>query len=216
MVELVPVFPLPNAVLFPHTRLPLHVFEPRYRAMVRDATAGEGLIAVALLCPGFEEDYEGSPAYHPVGTVGRVEELERLPDGRFNLTLVGMERVELQEIPSEKPYRIARATRRPERVVDESAPGLLEAKLDLMASQGYLLRELAEASVPGIILDERLPFETAVNGACANLPVEPHLRQELLELDDPRDRRSRAAEMIEEVLEAVLKLKRDLRSQEMN
>ena len=54
---IVPVFPLPNAVLFPRTVLPLHIFEPRYRAMVSDADAGDGMIAIALLEPGFEKDY---------------------------------------------------------------------------------------------------------------------------------------------------------------
>lgn len=77
-MELGPVFPLPNAVLFPDTVLPLHIFEPRYRQMIHDAANGDGRIAVALLEPGYEEEYEGAPAFHRVGTVGRIENLEQL------------------------------------------------------------------------------------------------------------------------------------------
>ena len=113
-MELAPVFPLSNAVLFPDTVLPLHIFEPRYRQMIRDVSGGEGHLAIALLEPGYEEDYEGSPAFHRVGTLGRIEDLESLPDGRFNLHLVGLRRVELEEIPSPTRYRVARLIARDE------------------------------------------------------------------------------------------------------
>ena len=92
--DIVPLFPLPGAVLFPDTVLPLHIFEPRYRRMVEDVRAGDGRIAIALLRQGWEEGYEGRPAIHDVGTVGRIRDLEPLPDGRFNLALVGLQRVE--------------------------------------------------------------------------------------------------------------------------
>ncbi len=207
MSDLVPVFPLPGVVFFPRTVLPLHIFEPRYRRMVRDASSGDGRLAVALLRPGWEGDYEGSPAFHDIATVGRMEDLEPLPDGRFNLRLVGLERVLLKEIVREKPYRIARALPLPETPVHEHAGAIRAAKLDLLASHGCLMRELAEDGAPGIVLDEQIPFETAVNGACANLPVDPRLRQELLEESDLVVRQRRAAGLLDEVLERVLRLK---------
>jgi Lon protease-like protein len=203
----VPVFPLPGVVFFPRTVLPLHVFEPRYRAMVRDAIDGEGLIAVSLLRPGWEADYTGSPQFHDIGTVGRIEDLEPLEDGRFNLRLVGMQRVHLGEWIKEQPYRLVRVAPISESSVDENADPIVAAKLDLLASHGCLVRELAPAGGQGIVLDDRMPFETAVNGACANLPVDPSVRQSLLEEDDLITRHRRASELLDDVLKRVLHLK---------
>lgn len=203
----VPVFPLPNVVFFPRTVLPLHIFEPRYRSMVRDATQGAGLIAVSLLRPGWEEDYEGNPPFHVVATVGRIEDLESLPDGKFNLRLVGLVRVELGEVVRSQPYRTVRAREIPECGADDGTPDVRAAKLDLLASHGCLVRELTDRGSQGIVLDERIPFDTAVNGACANLPVDPAIRQALLEESDLRRRHARAAAVLNEVLERVLRLK---------
>jgi Lon protease-like protein len=203
----VPVFPLPGIVFFPRTVLPLHVFEPRYRAMVRDAMSGERLIAVSLLKPGWEANYQGSPAFHDVGTVGRIEDLEAIEDGRFNLRLVGVQRVRLGTWIQEHPYRRVRVEPLPETPVDEDASRIVAAKLDLLASHGCLIRELAASERPGVVLDDRIPFETAVNGACANLPVDPAIRQDLLEEDDLLERQRRASELLEEVLRRVLRLK---------
>ena len=204
---LVPVFPLPGVVFFPKTILPLHVFEPRYRQMVREAVTGEGLIAVSLLRSGWENDYQGSPAFHDVGTIGRIEDLEPQSDGRFYLRLVGLQRVVFGEIVQDQPYRIARALPLEETSVDERDSYLRSGKLDLLASHGCLLRELTDHESPTVVLDDRIPFETAVNGACANLPVEPAVRQSLLEEDDLRRRYDRAAALLNEVLERVLHLK---------
>lgn len=107
-----PVFPLPRVVFFPGTLLPLHFFEPRYRALADHCTKdGAGVMAVTLLRPGYEDDYEGSPAIHTVAGVGRVVAHQRNPDGTHNLVLHGLGRVSLDEQPSEHPFRIARGTR---------------------------------------------------------------------------------------------------------
>ncbi len=204
---IVPIFPLPQIVFFPRTILPLHVFEPRYKEMVREASEGEGLIAVALLRPGWEDDYAGSPAFHDVGTIGRIEDLEPLPDGRFNLRLVGLQRAVFSEIVQDVPYRRARVVPLNESEVDERNARILSGKLDLLASHGCLLRELTEHEGHTVVLDERIPFETAVNGACANLPVDPAMRQSLLEEDDLYRRFQRTSEILNEVLERVLHLK---------
>src|SRR5881227_3891120 len=104
------LFPLPNLVLFPHVVQPLHVFEPRYREMTADALAGDRLIALALLQPGWEADYEGRPAVHPIACLGRVVADQLLPDGRYNLLVRGLSRLRLLgEVPDDKPYRTARA-----------------------------------------------------------------------------------------------------------
>jgi uncharacterized protein len=102
------IFPLPNLVMFPHVIQPLHVFEPRYRELTEDALAQDKLIAMAVLAEGWEDDYEGRPALHPVACLGRIATHERLPDGRFNLLLLGLRRVKLvRELPPERLYRQA-------------------------------------------------------------------------------------------------------------
>jgi len=109
--ELVPVFPLPEVVLFPRQLLPLHIFEPRYRAMTADALAGEGCIAISLLKDGFERTYFTPHApIHSIVGVGQVVASEKLEDGRYNILLRGLCRARiLEELPG-KPYRRARLT----------------------------------------------------------------------------------------------------------
>jgi Lon protease-like protein len=102
------LFPLPNLVLFPYAVQPLHIFEPRYRQMTRDALAGDRLIAMVLLRPGWEADYQGRPPLHAVACLGRILAEQRLDDGRYNLLLRGLRRVRiLQEVASPAQYRSA-------------------------------------------------------------------------------------------------------------
>src|SRR3954447_10843753 len=84
------LFPLPNLVLFPHVVQPMHIFEPRYRQMTAESLAGDRLIAVVLLQPGWEEHYDDRPALHAVGCLGRIVAEERQADGRYNLLLRGL------------------------------------------------------------------------------------------------------------------------------
>jgi len=105
------LFPLPNLVLFPHVMQPLHIFEPRYQCLLEDALATDGLIAMALLAPGWESDYEGRPTLYPMACLGRVTTHHRLDDGTYNLLLLGLHRVRLgQEIEPRKPYREVEVT----------------------------------------------------------------------------------------------------------
>jgi len=88
----VPLFPLPNVVLFPRAVLPLHIFEDRYKAMTADVLAGNRLIAMALLRPGWEKDYYQTPAIEPVVCGGEIRSWEQLPDGKYNFLLQGRTR----------------------------------------------------------------------------------------------------------------------------
>jgi uncharacterized protein len=105
--ERIPVFPLPNVVLFPKTYLPLHIFEPRYRQMVADAADQGQCIGMALLKEGYEEEYYRNPPIYPVGCVGRLISVQRLEDGRSNILLHGVERFEIVQEFHEKNYREA-------------------------------------------------------------------------------------------------------------
>jgi Lon protease-like protein len=104
------IFPLPTAVLLPGAVLPLHIFEPRYRKMVADALGSDRILAMSMLESGWEQDYHGRPRVRRICGVGRIAEEERLPDGRFNIQLVGVGRAEIvEELPPEEPYRVVRA-----------------------------------------------------------------------------------------------------------
>jgi uncharacterized protein len=104
------VFPLPSAVLFPHSVLPLHIFEPRYREMVRDALAGDSVMALGGLQPGWEGSYAGRPPLAPLLCVGTILWHEEVEDGRYNLLLQGVCRARvLQELPERKLYREVQA-----------------------------------------------------------------------------------------------------------
>lgn len=103
------LFPLPNLVLFPGAIQPLHIFEPRYRQMMVDALADDRLITMSLLRPGWESEYHLNPPVYPGVCVGRIYQEELLPGGRWNLLLHGERRARiLEEVPSDRLYRLAR------------------------------------------------------------------------------------------------------------
>jgi len=107
----IPLFPLPGVVLLPETTLPLHVFEPRYREMLKDALAGERILGIQLLVPDGGAGDDGRPKVFPVGCAGEVVDHEPLPDGRANILLRGLFRYRIEsELPAGKPYRIAEVT----------------------------------------------------------------------------------------------------------
>jgi len=104
------LFPLPNLVLFPHVMQPLHVFEPRYRDLLEEALAGDRLITMGVLSPGWEHDYEGRPPVWPIGCLGRVAVCHRVSGGAYNILLVALRRVRLvRELPPKKRFREALA-----------------------------------------------------------------------------------------------------------
>ena len=204
----VPVFPLPGVVLFPGARLPLHVFELRYRTMVREALSGERVLALALLRPGWERDYQGSPEFHPLGCLARIDQVSWLPDDCYDLSLIGLSRARLGRAVREFPYRSVRAQVLPQEPLSEDDPlvqlerrALIEAGARLAASEraaspGAPAPETEPAGVP----EAQLTFETVVNTLCMGLAAEPAEKLALLEMDSLLERGRRAREMMEERL----------------
>jgi len=176
------LFPLPNVVLFPAQLLALHVFEPRYRRLIRDVIAQNLPLAVPRLQPGFDADYYGAPAVLPTCGVGEIREYSELPDGCYNIVVRGLARARLVEELRSEPYRVARAE---ELVSLPAAAPVAEALRTELIKQ---LRRLApQLSGPVQSLELRLgadPGQSAdiVAGA---LIEDPDFRQELLEELDP-------------------------------
>lgn len=155
----IPIFPLPNVVLFPDVPLPLHIFEPRYRAMVRDALAGSGLIGMVLLRGQWEDDYHGSPEVYRTGCVGRIVETTPLPDGKFNIVLSGVREFEILSEQRERAYRQATVEwREPD---SEPLPPGLRARLITMIER-YVGRS-GDDLPRGLLGDASLDDRTLVN-----------------------------------------------------
>lgn len=196
----VPIFPLPDVTFFPHTLLPLHVFEPRYRAMVMDVLARDRRLAVVKLQPGFDDvTYLGKPAVHPVAGAGEIVSWERLATGRYNILLKGEWRIRIEgERPSDTLYRIATAQK-----LEDVAPttDVSAALARIRAACGRLLQALerppdlldtalAEGQAPGVIADRI---------AAAVVP-DPALRQELLETLDVTRRLERLGAALDQLV----------------
>ena len=120
---------------------------------------------------------------------------------------MGLRRIGFEEIPSPTIYRVARLIARDETEVDDDDPKIIRAKLDLLASHAFLVQQVSGESGPSLAANDRLSFRAAVNGACANMPIEAQARQALLEIDDLRERQRQAQQMVNDVLEKVLALK---------
>jgi Lon protease-like protein len=175
----IPLFPLPNVVLFPNVFLPLHIFEPRYRAMVGDALAGDRIIGMVLLQPGYESNYEGRPAVFPIGCAGVITHAEPLDDGRFNIVLRGLERFRVTGEDSSKAYRLAEIDALPETVLEDDRAELRRHRHRLEALIAVAIeRAGAEPRFPATVHDEDL-----VNALAQYIELDPLERQALLERD---------------------------------
>ena len=159
------LFPLPNLVVFPHVMQPLHIFEPRYRAMLEEALEGDGLIAMAVLAPGWEPDYEGRPPLRPTACLCRVATHHRTSEGTYNVLLLGLKRIEItRELPPDKMFREAEA-----RLIDDEYPEemiftrqddqqrlleLFQQTLPQMPEGGHQLESLLGKQIPlGMLTD---------------------------------------------------------------
>jgi hypothetical protein len=189
MSDLLPLFPLPNVVLFPNVFLPLHIFEARYREMVADAALSDRLIGMVLLRPGWERDYEGWPAVYPIGCSGVMTHVDRLPDGRYNIVLRGLERFRILEEDQTKSYRravIEPLLERPLGADDRTVVRRVRTKLEA------LLESTAAPRTAAAMGDEDL-----VNALAQYLDLEPLEKQALLEHDSLRTRAAALVELLE-------------------
>ena len=193
----IPLFPLPNVVLFPQVLLPLHIFEPRYRDMVETATASHRLIGMVLLRPGYEPDYAGRPPVYPMGCAGVITHCQRLEDGCYNIVLRGVEKFRVSGEDDSRSFRQAHIEALPE---TPARPGDTELR-----KRRNHLDALLALSIERDGGAPRLP-ETAADDALINvlaqyLDFEPLERQHLLERDGVVAR----AESLIELLEMRLK-----------
>jgi Lon protease-like protein len=189
----IPLFPLPNVVLFPSVFLPLHVFEPRYREMVADALAGDRIIGMVLLQSGFETEYEGRPPVYRIGCAGVITHSESLPDGRYNMVLRGLEKFRILDEDTSHIYRLANIEALPEVASDDDRETLRRQRLRLEALLvAAVERTGSDPKFPPSVSDEDL-----VNALAQYLALDPVERQALLERDGIAARSQGLIELLE-------------------
>ena len=199
-LESLPVFPLPNTVLLPEQQLPLHIFEPRYRQMVRDALEGAPYLVVALI----EGDPQREPtAFAPIATAGKIVAHQRLADGRFNILVEGAVRVALEEIPSTQLYRRVRCTAIAEPYGEDADVPAAE-RTAMLSMVGMVMQAVraknpdAEFKPPAGLTAARLATRIT-----DRLIADARWRQRVLEASHPRERVARTTEALAQLIHEV-------------
>lgn len=189
-MEDLPIFPLPNAVLFPQAHLELHVFEPRYRALLDASLNSHRMMAIAQIQTGAGP--HGLPQIASIAGAGSIERRELLADGRSHIVLVGRARVRLEELPFVAPFRRARA-----RVVVDlhDVPSAASDELLLVAAiRGFV--EALRKEGPSISFErpEGVPAGELAHHAAQHLLFDGRIKQEILEMRHEKERIVRVAE----------------------
>lgn len=169
------IFPLTGALLFPGLQLPLHIFEPRYRAMISDSLVRDRRIA--MIQP--QRQYEGAPLFQ-IGCVGKIGEVEAMEDGRYNVILEGISRFRLlRELDVTTPFRQVEG----ELIEDDAGASLSAVE---RASFEREARRFAEAQGYSVDWDSvgRLDDVSLINGVSQIAPFDAAAKQALLEADN--------------------------------
>ena len=187
---MLPLFPLPNVVLFPNVFLPLFIFEDRYRAMVRDALAGDRLIGMVLLRGGTKPGASMPPIYD-VGCSGLITHMEPASGGRSNIVLRGLERFRILAEDHTRPYRQATVESLPEPTLDDHCLRRHRERLEALLDQ-RLRAKGSETRMPSQMADGDL-----VNALSQYLELDPVEKQALLERDGTMERCQSLIDLLE-------------------
>jgi uncharacterized protein len=205
---IVPLFPLPNVVLFPKTPMPLYIFEERYRTMVREALSGNRELVIALLRPGYESSYAGISAVHNIACLGRIETYEELEDGKYNIVVVGIHRVRLLREIQHSPYRLVEVETLEDEPQGERSAEAIERRNHL----GGLFARFTELATgikqQALELMPQLDFDSLVNmvAMTLNLPIEQ--KQSLLEIDETSGRCDVLIPILQQQLETLVMVRK--------
>jgi Lon protease-like protein len=157
-----PLFPLPNLWLFPGAVLPLYIFEPRYRQLVGDILDAQGRIVLGTVVPGHERELAGTPPVYPVAGLGEIAWHQKLPDGCYQLRLVGLARVAIRELESSRLYRRVEVRPLPEQNPRED---------DVPALRGRLSEAIRARTQPDLALPERAPVARLADLLLLRIPL---------------------------------------------
>jgi len=199
-----PLFPLEDVVLFPHSMIPLHIFEARYRKMVRDVLGSNRLVAISLQLEKESLEEGNIPRGANVASVGELVLAQELPDGRFNLVVRGRARIGIdEELPSDEPYRLIAAHEIPDDPAaasmdideaDTTLRALVSGLAESIPDGGELLKHVAAA--------QDTPAALA-NVVAASLIADAKARQRLLETTDVFQRLERLSNEVVALIDRV-------------
>jgi Lon protease-like protein len=179
----VPIFPLPDTVFFPHTLLPLHIFEPRYKALISDALAGDKMLGIVQLRPGWHDDYFGTPPIYKMLGVGKIVEVDKFDDGRYDIVLSGMYRTQVRQEISGEHYRRAEV----EVIDDLVPPGKKQEVEDVHTILLRIYEKLSDALPEGLSILPGVDIYTLSPGMLVDVMTS-------LLVDDSYERQSLLAE----------------------
>lgn len=193
------LFPLPNLVMFPHVLQPLHIFEPRYCALMEDALANDQLITMATLKPGWEDHYDDQPQIESSVCVGRVINHARLDDGKFNLLLLGLRRATIiRELPLVRTFRRAEVLVRDEIQASEKSREmvtlrrqLLDAFIHSVPTSGLIQQQIEQ------LLSQEIPLAVLTDMLSHTMSFPRETKLELLIETDVAKRARLLAQLIE-------------------
>lgn len=196
-----PLFPLSNVVLYPKVQTPLHLFEPRYRALAHDALAGERRIGMVTVRPDHLADMPGDPPLYPVGCCGVIGESQRLPDGRYNIVLRGEYRFRLVEElprPDDRLYRVARVAPLTDAYPDTDERRVAALRKAVIDDVGAILTRVQPERAASFRAElfAGVDDETLVNTLSNTLAFPAQEKQLLLEADTIPDRFTRLANIL--------------------
>jgi uncharacterized protein len=196
-----PIFPLPGAVLLPYALIPLHVFEPRYRKLVRDCEGGAGVMALANIPADVLRERKEAPRVLPVIGAGILARVDRLPDGRSNIVVRGVLRARIaEELPAQEPYRLVRADVLPDASSDVRGAMLLAEELRQLVF-AYCARRPGAAATALAQMARTAAGAGELADAIGAMVIEsPHERQQLLELLSPEERLRRVCQQVAALL----------------
>ena len=199
-----PLFPLEDVVLFPHSMIPLHIFEARYRKMVRDVLGSNSLVAISLQLEKESLEDGNVPRVASVASGGELVLAQELPDGRFNLVVRGRARIGIdEELPSDEPYRLIAAHEIPDDLAVEASDideadttlrALVSGLAESIPDGGELLKHVAAA--------QDTPAALA-NVVAASLIADAKARQRLLETTDVFQRLERLSNEVVALIDRV-------------
>ena len=187
--QVIPIFPLPRTVLMPGEVLPLHIFEPRYRDMVRDALASHMVIGMVEALPDSKTVDPGAGAVRNVGSVGFIAHHQELPDGRYMLWLLGLERFQIdEELVADTPYRQVRVSYLPADESDQRLAGIqpLRQELKILLPQLVKIDDTTRDLLTGQI--KEISDTQLIALACQILEMPSHRKQQVLETNSVVDR----------------------------
>jgi uncharacterized protein len=205
---IVPLFPLPNVVLFPRTPMPLYIFEERYRTMIKETLAGNGELVIALLRTGSELSYTSISAVHSIACLGKIETYEELEDGKYNIVVVGTRRVRIMREVQHSPYQLVEVEFIDDEISDEGPDEVVRRQNHL----GSLFAKFTELATGvkqhAVEIMPQLDFESLVNMVAMTLNLAIDQKQALLEINDPLQRCEVLIPVLQQQLETLMLVRR--------